>query len=681
MFETLFNGLGMIFSCFKEKLNNIILNKHRNSIVLSFLKTQTQLYDLCADYEAKPNGYFNLIKGAIQSGKSRIIHSLAIKVTMLDNGNVIIIVRDFTVDADQIQKGMFDFTDEFKTYWEEQNKDDIDSTELPTIFYIGDIKRNKETCKLSGHEEMCQKIKEKRAIIISLANSSQLLKLNYCLDILKQDNKDIDFGFNLLIDEVDQVYCSEGIEFKPQLDYLIQHIPTNCIFGITATTYEIFHNEHFGIQRVFVLKPPKNHKNIGDLHCEFIGKINTEKQNGHYDPFYCDSYLRPVLNEFIKKKSYTIKTRNGKTSKHPNIMLLKTDRLIQNQYETFNKICQDEEFKQKLTVILYNSECTTLYSPSLIGNGDKIKFTSGRSINLWKKGSTNEYHKFKKASISQVLQYLKESGGTTKFPHIVIISYEMVGRGINVVSSDFGWHLTDMYYRPAYNVTISTMLQAIRLCGIYYDDIVLTLYIEEAVYKDLYSGYKLQEDYLSRLGKMDDNTSCPEFLENQKFYVSKMPKRRVVKPSTKQIFQVTKNPDEDTGMSITEFYSKDYKIEEKSNEDNTISIVDQKNYPHTKLDRIPKWYFNKKELCGKFLRFLFTQHTPVSYQELANGIGFTGKLFNSSGKAKLKNKFYSCYLNGSGSKDTYTYSHCWITTNDGIILNPIVRKTILEKCY
>jgi hypothetical protein len=222
-FTDMFKTFGILYSAFIA-LSKTIERKNetyrRNTIVRCFLETKTELYNLCSDFSTVSTGYYNLIKGAIQSGKSRIIQSLSFKCTMLDNGNVIIIVRNYTDDYHQIHKGVCEFIKEFKEYFMDETGEDVDEDELPKIYYMGDTKRKKSTKKLSDHQEICRQIQLGRAIIVCIANSEQISKLNDCLDIVKNRNDGINLRLNLVVDEVDQLMFSSGCSFKPQFDYL-----------------------------------------------------------------------------------------------------------------------------------------------------------------------------------------------------------------------------------------------------------------------------------------------------------------------------------------------------------------------------------------------------------------------------------------------------------------------------
>jgi hypothetical protein len=168
--------------------------------------------------------------------------------------------------------------------------------------------------------------------------------------------------------------------------------------------------------------------------------------------------------------------------------------------------------------------------------------------------STDRVHIFTNTPLPFILQYLKTNGGARRFPRIIIIAYKLVGRGINIVSADFGWHLTHMFYRPSPTTDVTTMIQSMRLCGIYKDNIPLDCYITKRHYEDMYKGYMLQEDIFQRLaaGEHREEEEMNEWMQRQSFFKEKIPMRRLYKNKRFE-GRITTDRSEDTGMSMEEF--------------------------------------------------------------------------------------------------------------------------------
>lgn len=140
------------------------------------------------------------------------------------------------------------------------------------------------------------------------------------------------------------------------------------------------------------------------------------------------------------------------------------------------------------------------------------------------------------------------------YPRVVLIAYQLVGRGLNIVSYDFGWHLTHMFYRPAPQTDGTTMLQSMRLCGIYRDNIRLTCFMEKKAYDNMYRAYQLQEDMFRRaLMHEDRNATVTEMMRTQHFHRHKVPRAALTSKGRRFKGNVTDREEEDEGMSLEEF--------------------------------------------------------------------------------------------------------------------------------
>lgn len=554
--------------------------------VLEFLQQKTHLFDLLKDdplnpslsepYDHKGIAY-TLIKGCVQSGKSRIIHALCLYHTGYLGSNVLVMLRNFTDDYDQFQRGFRRFLLEFEEFLE--SYDTLDILEMPTIYYMGNIKRKKDNT-LSRHEDMLEDISNGSNVILSLANHDQLSKLNECLDILAENNK-VNFPLYVIIDEIDQIGYSLGDQFSPQFRYLVE---TNCeaVFGISATLFEPIQSRSLGFttKNLYYLKPPADYKGVTDIQYHYIETSDKEIVE--------DKDLDNFLTDHKDHKPFQIKDKD----EHPMIMMIKSERLIAQQDLLMAMI--RTKFKTEYTVIIYNGTNCKLYSHLL--KNTKIILPVCK-----KKGIEKDpcVHYFNNTPIPYVLQYLKNHGGATRFPRIIIIAYKLVGRGINIVSEDFGWHLTHMFYRPSKSSDITTMIQSMRLCGIYHDNIPLQCYLPQKDYENLYKGYMLQEDIFQQLGTIDseknEKQELVEWLKEKQFYKEKIPRCRLYK---NQRFKgnITEDKEEDGGMSMAEF-NKDRCITEMLNHKsentmNNVKPMDQKEFARLTNDKngmFKKW--------------------------------------------------------------------------------------------
>jgi hypothetical protein len=574
------------------------------------------LYDLIPDLSCfslqtkKDSKVYSLIKGAIQSGKSAVIHKLS-KLFVDYQHNVVILVRNYTDDYEQMKKGL----------------DNFFSADKPKIYFTGNFHRSKKDGTLSKHTDFCLDLPQQNCITISLAHYEHLSKLNECLD--KHSGP-----LTVIIDEVDQLLYSNGL-FAEQLDKLL--VRAWNVIGVSATLYESIHDDRFCSANTFVLLPPPEYKGILQIKFKEIGKIDSKIKN---DLFRRDK----DLYSFLKKHRHRVVENQG----HPFIALIKTERLIKNQGELLSKIIQHKKFKEAYTVLTYNGSSVTLYSKELLG----------KTINLPHKKCIYPCQEnvfvFKKVSVQRVLQYLKDNGNSQLFPRILIIAHGLVGRGINIVSYDFGWHLTSMFYRPHSASSIPTLLQSIRLCGIYKDDISLTCHVEKKVYENIYKGYQLQEDIFQRLKKTQTDSLFDWILE-EKFYKEKIPTKKLCKRVDFGGL-VTTNKNEDTGMSVEDFML-DQKIESREME-----------HVEIKTEKLSKWV-ESNNLLGKMLRFLYDNVDGVSIDEFKQGIDYV----------KNEKSWMSNICNGAPGGKYSKELECprlWYKSMEKIVLDQNIRKAM-----
>jgi len=551
--------------------------------ILDFIKEKTHLFDLVKDdphnptlsepYDHKGIAY-TLIKGCVQSGKSRIIHALCLYHTGYLESNVLVMLRNFTDDYDQFQRGFKRFLLEFEEFLE--SFDTLDMIEIPNIYYAGNIKRRKDNT-LFRHEDMLDDISKGANVILSLANHDQLSKINDCLDIVAENNN-INFPLYVIIDEIDQIGYSLGDQFSPQFRYLVE---TNCeaVFGISATLFEPIQSRSLGFdtKNLYYLKPPGDYKGVTDIQYHYIEPSDGDTLN--------DKDLNDFLNNHKDHKPFQIKDKD----EHPMITMIKSERLIAQQDLLMKMIMKT--FKKEYTVLTYNGTNCKLYSHHL--NKIKIVLPICKKKGMEKEPSV---HYFNNTPIPYVLQYLKNNGGALRFPRIIIIAYKLVGRGINIVSEDFGWHLTHMFYRPPRSSDITTMIQSMRLCGIYHDNIPLQCYLPQKDYENLYKGYMLQEDIFQQLSTItkDEKKELMDWLEEKQFYKEKIPRCRLYK-NKRFRGNVTDVMDEDGGMTMEEF-NKDRCITEmlnhKKDEKSEKELIDPKELERLTNDKngmFKKW--------------------------------------------------------------------------------------------
>jgi len=599
--SSIYKTASTISSIIDEEEDLIYFDKQ---IIIDFLKQKTELFNLILDNSlVKKNNDdidYTLIKGCVQSGKSRIIYSLCLYLSCYIKSNIVIILRNFTHDYDQFLRGFQRFVMEFQDYIELNGVFDL---EQPNIYYIGNIKRKKDN-SLYNHEDMIQDMSNTSNVIVALANSEQLSKINDCIDLLCENNGK-NYPLNVIIDEIDQIGYSQGDQFSPQLSYLIKN-NTDSLFGISATLFEPLQSNTLGFttKKIYYLKPSDKYKGIPDIHYHYIEKNDQDILN--------DQDLHKLLQDHRIHEPFQI---NHKES-HPMILLIKTERLIAQQDKLMLSI--KKRYKLDYTVITYNGTNCKLYSYHL--KDKKIILPSCKKKGQYK----DEMHCFNNTPLGYVLQYLKNNGGAFQYPRIIIIAYKLVGRGINIVSVDFEWHLTHMFYRPCLSTDVTTMIQSMRLCGNYNDNIKLQCYMPQKDYENMYKGYMLQEDIFSQLNKFDneEEKQLKHWFTQKKFYGEKIPRCKLYK-NKKFEGNITQKENEDQGMTMDIFNRYRCITKMLSTTIHKKDKEDDKKIDGVDIMKLNKW-IKGTALVGKMIRFLLEQNEPINLNIFKDGVDYRG---------------------------------------------------------
>ena len=583
--------------------------------VLPFLKEKTRLFEVFPSEDLFSKDLRLLIKGAVQSGKSRILYSLILFLTFIDH-HVIVLLRNYFGDYEQFHRGWQNFIQEFQNF--------SAGVSVPSTHFLGNITRQKSTGKLVRHEKLAADLRSGvGCLTIGLSNGDHVQKFLDCWT----SASDSDSSLSLLIDEVDQVFYTQGRVLKPLLEELVEK-STHTI-GISATLYEPLHDDLDFFRGSLIMKPPKNYRGIDSISFRFIEPLEKKTSRDR------------DLSQFIKRLQHQPLPLLPTGDSHPLIALIKTERLLKKQDVLLEWIASHKSFQEAFTVISYNGSFVKLYSTSLVGQPVRLVKKRGKQ--------QGKSHLFPNGTIQSALQFLKNNGGVAKFPRILIISHGMVGRGINIVSTDFGWHCTHMFYRPSSRSNIPTLLQSMRLCGIFTDSIPLYCFLEKSVYENLYKGFLLQEDIFSRRGE-NGVEGLSAWLGQQVFYQEKIPK--ILKKKFGGI--VTNDPSQDPGLP---FQSLPAAVDDA----NTIEGVC--------LKKLEMWI--NHGLVGKMIRFLYDCDKPVSLVEFQEGVGYEGS----------EKKFRSNYDNGCGVKTHY--GRLWMGSGstssvNKITLHPKIREFLTK---
>lgn len=543
------------------------------SLVISYLFSCTRLFDAVPQLEkhldAERTGVYSLIKGAVQSGKSSIIFSLVLYLRLVLGHRVAIVLRNYLDDYEQFERGFCLFHQDFIDWCEGHVMEDV------YLDYAGHVESDSPT------------------VMVGLYNKSQIARMVHHMS-------GSEGSYSLIIDEVDQLMYSDGQVVKNMFDILLDS--SAHIIGVSATLYDSLQDNRFEIGQTFLLLPPANYKGIQDVHYEAIDPLNSvdgpmlQRDQSLYR-FLCDHSMHPGYGD------------------KPFLCLVKIERLIAEQERLMQEMVQCNVTGSAYTIIVYNGREVRIYSRLMLNLPTKV-------------GDANIYV-CRRTSIQSVLQYLKDNGGVEKFPRIVIIAHNLVGRGINIVSLDFKWHLTHMFFRPSLTATIPSIIQSMRLCGIFDDSIDLTCYMTEEDRQELYKGFLLQEEIFDRIRKTNSIKETTDvFLSKQRFHRHDIPTKPIGKSGRFRAVIVEDDSD----------------------------ALDTQRYK-----RLCRW-INQDSLIGRMIRHLYMHTEPIKIHRLHRECGYTG----------TKKSFQSAIDNGCSHRSNF--GKMWIQHHKRVVLNPDVRQ-------
>ena len=456
----------------------------------------------------------HLLYGQIQSGKTEALLATCL-VTQQTNIPTLFLIPNLSNGwYGQLKPRIYSFNQKY-------------STSLHAI-YVGELKTDELKEKL---------IQFPNVVLVCLANSAQLGR---CADMLEHQ------PFHMIMDEADQMYKDDETVFSPIFQLLINE--SKMIFVVSATTFKLWFEAELHTKTTHLLSIPEQYKGLNhfgyqwtnlDKHKYIAIGNGPVKEADHSFSLWMDDLLQEPVFTYKKEKQLV---------KHPIIGLYKGTDEIKLHSNIQNEIRRDFP---SVTTFTYDSKGIILYSPflqhsSIHIHGGCYKLKHGKYV-------------IENRSVSEILQYLKDNGGAERFPVIVIISGRLANRMFSFVSKDYEWHLTHQRLYMSNSADCTTLLQSVRLCGIYHDDIPLTLSCDIELFNSLRKAFELQQHIIEKLYQEERQMTVEEFVKEGHVEKTQIPKRKLVaghsynkqigtiqQPLLKQSF----DSEEDRGLEI-----------------------------------------------------------------------------------------------------------------------------------
>lgn len=421
---------------------------------------------------------FHLVYLPVQCGKTRIIVSIS-QISLVYKTPVVILVQNYIKDSDQLAHRFEEADKEKRAYFE--NKLDMDpviNRDLKALF----------ADKLSDQDMVS--LARKPRIIICLANGTQMKKLN---NKLATHN----IRYNLFMDESDARYKGDDTIFEPQMQTLIGGCDK--FVGVTATAFDNLVKDDLKALCVFNAVIPANYKGFDklELHVMQHGCPIENKYKPDADQNLLPEYQ---MMNLIQPRDIQIEIVNGggarrqRTVKHPVICLHKTSCIIKKHNE-IQQYFKNHNALAHWTSIIHNGNGIKLYSQ----HHDEPEL---EVITLDEKGhmarkDENGCYLFKNLQVQDMLEFLLAEG-VEKHSHIVIIAGRTADRGTSYVSRKYRWHLTHEYLMLAVDTssTVSSQIQALRICGISKDELPRTLITTQRIIDNCRAAIKIQDTWV-----------------------------------------------------------------------------------------------------------------------------------------------------------------------------------------
>lgn len=484
-------------------------------------KETYRFFDRCTTLKQIKSKTKSLIMGAVQSGKTKLIISYAYQ-SFLKGISTVILVLPTNENEYQI-RARFDDKREYTEYMTGIGLD-------PIVF--------PDPIHATTDEEELEDLLDSTTpgIVVLLCNPSKMRRL---MNIITEINT---CKFNLVIDEIDSFYKSKDErKFHEPFKFLIDKART--VVGVTATIFDVVlptKSKFVTNKNIYLMNIPDDYKGFSDLMWIELedSKIKPDKiSNSWIDSFYSD---------LLKTLPYRL---DDKTL-HPIICLHKVDRKNNDQENT------QYYFKKhlpSLCSIVYNGKGIHLYYDRLLDR---------ESLMIDDKESFIDCGVFKvKTSISRVLGWLRNNRTVKPPTHIMIISGKMADRGISFVSSDYKWHLTHELMIVPQSSTAGSLLQGVRICGRYNDDIPLHIIADKTVYEDCIRSSKTQDEIYSKAKEMITEDYMNKCIEDMTFSDEVLLKGRRLSVNEYKKIKIDAKPNDTEGeyFQITPDMYKSYK--------------------------------------------------------------------------------------------------------------------------
>jgi len=411
----------------------------------------------------------------------------------------------------------------------------------------------------------------------------------------------------LVLDEVhktgaykkDEVtYHDDNIKYDSNIVYLKEYAQK--IINISATGQDFMMVENMFSDNIVYINPGKQHTGIKDWRWDI--NFNTKKDKK--TDIVPSSVLQFIDTRIAEGNIFRTDFKNNKKDKHPQIILCKYHRKLEDQKDMLIWFKNNSKYKE-LTILIYQGDGIYIYHKSFgkesisISNEDNYSQTSSVQ---------DEVHYFNSAyknsiGITDALQYLSERG-IENHPYILIIGFDMVCEGISYCShhnKPQNWHLTAILARFSNNTTAALQKQVIsRVNGNHGDDIKPIIGVDFRIKEKILHSHEMTERQIQtciNLSQTGNVKICKDHLGSLEFFYNRVPtnhyKIKSIKTST------IPNPDSKKEKKMIKLGETSIEILYTLNPDKyelPTSLIKQKEEQHVRTDENTFYLLDPEEL-------------------------------------------------------------------------------------
>lgn len=506
---------------------------------------------LFSDLQNTENNPYFLIQGSVQGGKTPVIAGLTLFLIKVMRLSVIVVVRNYRADQQQLQ-------DKFEQ---------VDERFYP--FGITVRTASDRSYTFNPYSP---------TLTIALENKSQLSQIVESYKSTPNPNH-----FAVIVDEADAIAYKKG---NPQVIRWLRELQSQASQNIlvTATAFDVLYLENeLKNHRIYTIPRHFNYKGVDHPGLELVStNINLRYSVGQP--------IAPELLEWYETLNsespfQRVVTEDGmEPSDHPIICLQKTETNTLKQTDIMCTLASDPRFRERFAILVYNGKGVDAYWHELLPERLPARLDIiGTVVTDTRCDVTRRW--YKKASIRDVLGMFRAYRHQYPVTHIVIIAGFTVARGLNIVSTDYKWHLTHeiMYHSPA--ATVSDLLQSCRVLGIYNDAVPLKVYCKPSDARDIQQAHYLQTRLIEGATLHEVTASMPSLCSTIRVLLGSIPVRRTTKKCAEPVWNTVQteaeqyaeaeieNKEEDDGSGWLVYQTSE--IQKKAYQDIEKVLLDQ----------------------------------------------------------------------------------------------------------